>query len=111
MKGPRKRKASQPASDFRLFRSAYHNGREVLLVARHLYNKAACPSVCTSATSPRPQFWADFKTIYIYGVPMVQGRFKNYFQGNRSRNKKRRSKMSVRRMSVRPVSVQRVSDI
>ena len=52
------------------------------------YNKAACLSVCVSDASPCPHFWADFKSTYIYGLPMVQGRFKNYFQGNRSRNKK-----------------------
>ena len=53
------------------------------------YNKAACLSVCVSDASPCPHFWADFKSTYIYGLPMVQGRFKNYFQGNRSRNKKK----------------------
>ena len=45
-------------------------------------------SLCVSAAPPCPQFWADFKTIYIFGVPLVQARFKNYFQGNPSRNKK-----------------------
>ena len=55
----------------------------------YLYNKAACLSVCVSDASPCPHFWADFKSTYIYGLPMVQGRFKNYFQGNRSRNKKK----------------------
>ena len=63
------------------FINLYQNGT-------YLYNKAACLSVCMSATLPCPQFWADFKTIYIFGLPMVQGRYKKYFQVNRSRNKK-----------------------
>ena len=77
------------------------------------YNKAACLSVCVSDASPCPHFWADFKSTYIYGLPMVQGRFKNYFQGNRSRNKKKilmytgffKSVKNVHPTDVRPTDV------
>ena len=47
---------------------------------------SVCLFVCLSVTLPCPHLWADFKTICIYGVPMVQGRLEKYFGGNRSIN-------------------------
>ena len=68
--------------------TVFHSWPTVLVFLKNCYNIAACLSVCLSVCPfALSNMLADFETIYIFGVPMVQRRFKNYFQPNQSRNK------------------------